>query len=391
MKVFVYGKKTMIVAKLLVFLSLALLVFWWFRFSPVKVKVLKLTRGTLVNEVMGTGTLEARVHFSLSPKISGLLVQVLADQNDRVKKGQLLACLDDGELLQQVEVAKADLAAAKASINLADAEITRSRATLVQTQANYERILTLSKSGVSSQSEMDKAIENKDVAESNFKRAGLAKLEVELIAVKTEANLRYNQERLKDCKLFAPYDGLVLRRNRDPGNVVVPGTSILDIISTDQLWISAWVDETAMGDLQLEQRARIIFRSEPENPVEGKLVRLASETDRETREFLADVEVDFKRLPKTWAIGQRAEVYIETERRNDILAIPSKFINWRDGEPFVMIADKGKAKWRKIVLGLKGKDKFEIKDGLLEGQFIIEAQTGALLPRDGRAVRHGAP
>ncbi len=391
MELSAYRKNAFFASKIFILLLMLSFVFWWFRLSPVRVKVLKVGSGTVVDEVMGTGTLEARIRSSLSPKISGLLVQVLADQNDRVKKGQLLACLDDGDMLEQVEVAKADFAAVKAGIELADAEIVRSQANLTQAQANYERISSLRKSGAVSQSEMDKAVESKDVAESNFKRAKLARAESEMIASKAEAKLRYDQERLEDSRLFAPYDGLVLRRDRDPGNVVVPGTSILDIISTEQLWISAWVDETAMGKLKLGQSARIVFRSEPDKPNDGRLVRLAPETDRETREFLADVEIDFERLPQNWAIGQRAEVFIETGRRDNVIAVPPKFIQWRDAVPFVMIADTGKAKWRKVSLGMKGSEKFEIIDGLSEGELVVEPAEGAQWPREGRDIRYGAP
>ncbi|OGV52826.1 MAG: hypothetical protein A2X45_00175 [Lentisphaerae bacterium GWF2_50_93] len=361
-------------------------IIYWFNFSPVKVQAYKITKGSVVNEVMGTGTLEAKVRSSISPEISGLLVKVLADQNDRVTRGQLLATLDDSDLLQQVEMAKAELAAAKANIDLAEAEITRTQATAVQSRANFERVSSLRKNQVLSQSDMDKALENKDVAESNLNRANLAKAHAELMKSKAESSLRYFQERLADTKLCAPFDGLVLRRNREPGDVVVPGSSILDIISTAQLWVSAWVDETAMGLLALDQPARILFRSSPETPLKGRVARLSPKTDSETREFLVDVVAN--QLPKIWAVGQRAEVYIEAGRRDGVLALPQKLIVWRDGQPYVMIDNEGKARWQKVSLGLRGRENVEITDGLSEGQIVIGVSSGSDLPRDGRAVKH---
>ncbi|HBC87623.1 MAG TPA: efflux RND transporter periplasmic adaptor subunit [Lentisphaeria bacterium] len=382
----VIRKRTVFGIKLFIFLIIAGSVFYWFRFSPVKVQAYKITRGTVVNEVMGTGTLEARVRSSISPEISGLLVEVLVDQNDRVTKGQLLANLDDGDFLQQVEMAKAELAAAKASIALAEAEITRTQATVVQARSSFERVSSLRKSQALSQSELDKALESKDVAESNLNRANLAKAHSELLEAKAEASLRYYQERLADTKLYASFDGLVVRRNREPGDVVVPGSSILDIISTEQLWISAWVDETAMGLLALEQPARIVFRSSPETPLKGRVMRIAPRTDSETREFLVDVGVD--QLPKIWAVGQRAEVYIEAARKIGVVLIPQKFIVWRDGQSHVMIDDAGKARWLKISLGLKGRENAEITDGLSEWQIVIGALPGSDLPAEGRTVKH---
>ena len=378
--------KIKLIVKILVLIIVIGGVFYWFRLAPVKVQAYKIITGTVVNEVMGTGTLEARIRADVSPKISGLLVEVLTDQNARIVKGQLLARLDDGDWRQQVEVAKADLAAAKATVERIGAEIESAKATVVREKANLERVSSLRKNQVVAQKELESAIESNDVAEANIRRAQLARIEAQRTVEKSEASLRFYQERLKDTSLRAPFDGLVVRRNRDSGAVVVPGTSILDVISTDQLWISAWVDETAMGQLASGQPARIIFRSSPDTIIQGKVARLGAETDRETREFLVDV--DLLQLPEKWAVGQRAEVYIETGRRNNKLFVPQRFVIWRDGQSGVLIDNNGKAKWQKISLGLRGKENVEVTEGLLPGKIVIGALADADLPSDSRAIRY---
>lgn len=373
-------------AKLLVFLLVAGCILYWIRFAPVKVQAYKVAKGTLVNEVMGTGTLEARTRCSISPEVSGMLAQVLADQNDKVSRGQLLAQLDDGNLRRQVEVAKAEQAVAKATVERIEAEILSANASAVKMRSNFERISVLEKSHAVAENELEKALESMEVAEANLNRAKLTKVEAELTVAKTEASLRYWQERLADTRLCAPFDGLVVCRNRDPGDVVVPGSSVLDIISTEQLWISAWVDETAMDLLAVGQPVRIVFRSSPGTSLTGMVVRLAPKTDSETREFLVDVGVD--QLPKNWAVGQRAEVYIETGRKNDVIPLPQRFIVWKEEKSFVMIDDAGKARLRKVSIGLKGRENVEISDGLTEGRIVIGVAPGTELPRDGRAVKH---
>ena len=214
-------------------------------------------------------------------------------------------------------------------------------------------------------------------------------MEAEKSVLKAEESLRYYEARLADTKIVAPFDGLVVRRSRDPGDIVVPGTAILDVISTDELWVSAWVDETAMGQLAVSQPTRIVFRSAPDISLPGKVARLAPQTDRETREFLVDVSV--AQLPKTWAVGQRAEVYIETGRRTDVLTIPQRFVSWRDGKAGVMVDHAGKAQRQKVSLGLRGRENVEIVDGLTPGQVVISAPPGTELPRDGRAIRYNQP
>src|ERR1035437_5876247 len=251
-------------AKLAVVAALAGLVVYKMYFAPVSVQVQKVATGTVVAEVMGTGTLEARVRTSISPKISGRLVQLLVDQGDRVTKGQLLATLDDGDLKQQVEVAKAELAMTRASVDRTAMDIVRAEATALMARSELKRVSQLRESKTVSINEMEQATERRDVAEADTKHAQLAKVEAEKAVIKAQESLRYYQERLADTKIVAPFDGLVVRRSRDPGDIAVPGTAILDVISTDELWVSAWVDETAMGQLAVSQPARIVFRSAPD-------------------------------------------------------------------------------------------------------------------------------
>ena len=104
------------VMKVLAVLSVIAGVIYWFRFSTVAVSSHTVERGSIVAEVMGTGTLEARVVAAVSPKIAGRIGQLFADQGDRVKAGDLLVQLYDEELQQQVEIAQANVEAARAGI-----------------------------------------------------------------------------------------------------------------------------------------------------------------------------------------------------------------------------------------------------------------------------------
>jgi len=72
-----------------------------------------------------------------------------------------------------------------------------------------------------------------------------------------------------------------------------------------------------------------VFRSEPDKSYAGEVARLGRESDRETREFLVDVRV--RELRQNWAVGQRAEVYIETGRQADVVLLPARLVVWRDG------------------------------------------------------------
>ena len=356
------------------------------RFAPLPVDGSTAAMGPIVSEVMGTGALEARTQATISAKISGRLAQVLADQGDRITKDQVLATLDDGDLRQQVEVAKAEVAATEAGVEHASAGIVSAEATAVEARASYVRSAELRKGGFISDEDLDQATRRRDVAEAELRRAQLAKVETERQVQKAQESLRYYQERLADTIIRSPFDGLVIQRSREPGDVVVPGSAILQIISTDQMWVSAWVDESAMSSVEGGQLARVVFRSEPDKSYRGTVSRMAPLVDRETREFLVDVTV--KELPKTWAVGQRAEVYIQTARKDQALLIVPAAITWQKGKAGVFVNSAGHAAWRKVELGLRSDDAVEVLKGLAPGEVVIwrPDPKGAALT-EGRAVR----
>lgn len=381
-----FRRSLRIALKLLVVVAVAGLLVFQLRFSSVPVMAHAVARGPVAADVMGTGTLEARIEATISPRIQGRLAELLVDQNDRVKAGQLLARLDDAEWREQVAVAKAGLDAALATAERVRADEERAKAVLQRAQLEHTRALDLHKADAVSQSDLDKAVESLRVAEADLKRAQAAITEAERQRVTMEKTLLYHEARLADTQLLSPFDGLVVRRDRDPGDVVVPGSSILRLISTNEMWISAWVDETAMAGLSTGQKGRVVFRSEPTKGYAGEVARLGREADRETREFIVDVRVT--ELPANWAVGQRGEVFIATRSKTDALLIPKPFLVWRDGKPGVFVAASGKARWKPVRLGLAGEENVEVLDGLKEGERVVrlgEGARGAL--KDGQRIK----
>ncbi len=365
-----------------------LLVFAVYRlkFSAVPVIAHTVSMGEVRAEVMGTGTLEARVKTTISSRIQERLAAVLVDQNDTVKAGQLLAQLDDAELKTQVGVAEASLAAAKATAERVRVDEGRARAVERQARQEHKRISELLLTKISSQADLDKVDEQLSVAEADLKRTQAAIVEADSLVLTAQKTLAYQKERLGYTRVLSPYDGLVVRRDRDLGGVVVPGGSILQLVSTEEIWVSAWVDETAMFGLSTGQVARVVFRSEPETNFPGEVARLGRETDRETREFLVDVRL--KQLPRNWTLGQRAEVFIETGRKAEAVVVPPRFVQWREGKVGVFALDQGRARWRPVTLGLVGRQRVEVAQGVTVGEQVVAVREPKQPPLvDGMRLR----
>lgn len=356
--------------------------YWYFAAVPVVEH--RVETGELVAEVMGTGTLEARVKSTISPKISGRIQEIAVDQGDRVKAGQLLFTLDDAELKQQVEIAQATITSWQASLERLRADQNQTEAVRARARQDFERTKKLLATNVATKEDSDKATESLQVAESGVSRAAAALLEGRKQVVTAEKTLAYHEARLADTRVAAPFDGLIVKRYRDPGDIGVPGSPVLMLVSTNEIWVSAWVDETEMSRLHVDQPARVVFRSEPGRSFQGVVSRLGREADRETREFVVDVRV--VTLPENWAVGQRAEVYIEVERKHAVPVLPAKFVLWRANAPGVYCRVGNHAQWRAVKLGLRGSETVEVTEGLAVGDTVVMPAAGKTVSLENQRV-----
>ncbi len=353
--------------------------------APVPVTTHVVERGTVEVEVMGTGTLEPRVRAVVSTRVPGRLDRVEVDEGERVAAGQIVALLDDAELRRQVEVEEAGLELAKAGLQRLRAE--RARAVAVQAKAavDHRRNRELFARKSISAAEQDRSLESVGVAAAELARADAMLEEGRRQVAAAQSKLEVQRERLADATLRAPFDGLVLRREREPGDVVVPGTPILLIASTARMWCRAWVDETAQASPLVGQPARVVFRSEPDRAYDGRVVRVGREADRESRELLVDVEVS--RLPANWAVGQRAEVYLRTARLERVVRLPSRLLMRLPGElEGTYVAADGRARWRQLAVGARGRDTLEIARGLEPGEVVVTPRAAAGVLTDGQRV-----
>ena len=373
------------ILKIIILLVAAAFIIYWMKFAPIKVSVLDIQQGQVIAEAMGTGTLTARIQTTISPKIQGRLIDLTVDQNDAVTTGQLLAAMDDSDLREQVAIAKANLEAAEASLNRLLAEEEKAKAVITQARLEHSRSSKLVDTGAIATSSADKSLEQLQVAEAEGVRAAAAIIEAKKQIAAVERTLRYHEAKLADSKIYSPFEGLITRRDRDIGDVVVPGSSIYQLISTGEIWVSAWVDESMLTFLRQGQNARLVFRSEPNKNYAGTVVRISREVDRETREFLVDV--DTGELPRNLALGQRVEVFIETGKKEDAVRLPRNRVRWSGGKAGVFIISEGRAVWRNLRLGMTGGEFVEVLSGLSNGDRVVVASEKDFLKiKTGRRV-----
>jgi HlyD family secretion protein len=287
-----------------------------------------------------------------------------------VQAGDVLIHLEDGDIRQQVGMAESESAAATATLDRLRADLLRAEAVLTQARLSHERTTALGARKVVSQQDLDKAFEARSIAEAGMSAAAAAIVEGQMRVAVAERSLEYQRARLRDTTIAAPFDGLVVRRDREPGDVVVPGAAVLRVAATGEMWVTAWVDETELSRLEDDQPARVVFRSEPHTERAGTVVRVGREVDRETREIVVDVRV--QELPARWAVGQRAEVYVRTGQKENVIVLPAAFVLVRDGATGVLVTERGTARWRPVEVGLRGRNAVEVVRGLSPGDAVVD-------------------
>ena len=357
------------IIKLLFVIVIAGIVFYFWKLAPVKVQTFEVKSSAIQQTVFGTGTLECKTRLAISPRETGAIRKLYADQGDVVKAGTLLVEMDSDDIAQQMKVAIAELKVAQASLQRIDAEISSAKANFEYANLAFLRSEKLLLSKAESRSTYDKNRQNMLVAKAELDQAQKRRIEAESTLVKHQAQIAYYKTKLSETCLTSPFDALIVRRNREQGAIVNPGVSIMDIVDTSTIWASVWVDETQIAHLQKNLAVDVIFRSLPQQRFGGKICRLWRETDRETREYKVDVALD--KLPPNWTLGQRLEVFIKVSKPKTCVNIPANLVSWKNNQPFVLALDKGKITERFVKLGIRSQNKVEIISGLQAGDKIV--------------------
>jgi HlyD family secretion protein len=336
---------------------------------PVPVIVVK--QAEIQSKVEGPGTVQSKVPVTVSPKITGILEKLYADQGDRVHKGQLLAEIDSAELRAREAAARAAMSRAQRDLGRAQADMGKAQANLGLARSNYQRDLEVFKPGYISQAAFDTTRAQLKVAQSevNAYRATVTALQAAVKQAESEtkaAAALYNYTRIT-----APMDGLITVRKAEVGTTLVPGSPIFQMVDLDQIWLATWIDQALVAQLREGQPARITLRSGRE--YRGQVARLNREGDTVTREL--EVDVKFDQLPQPLVIGEEGQVEINTGRQRAPV-IPLSAIITKNGGKGVLVADNGILRFRKVVLGLQDGAKAAVTKGLQAGNLVVVNPAG---------------
>jgi HlyD family secretion protein len=357
-------------------------------------KLAKVERGDLVKSVVATGKVEPITKVEIKSKASGIVKKLYIVAGDNVKAGQVLADLDRVEMVAQVRQSEAQLQSSEATLNSAEADLARSKVDaegvdVPMTKRAYERARSMAKQGVVSQSALDDAEKNYELA-TNKQHVAQAQVHVNAAKVvqaradvrRAEATLSQLREQLSYTTIVAPIDGIVLSRDVEVGDAVssilVLGSSatlVMTLGDTREVYVKGKVDESDIGKVFLGQPARIRVESFKDKTFEGKVTRISPmgvEKDNVTT-FEVRVSINNPGGELKAMMTANAEMILE-EHKNVLNVAESSLIYDQNKSASVEVPDpKAKDGKRKIAIkaGISNGAKTEILSGLSEGQQVI--------------------
>ncbi|MGC2300896.1 MAG: efflux RND transporter periplasmic adaptor subunit [Acidobacteriaceae bacterium] len=360
-------------------------------------RLAKVTRGDIAKSVVATGPIQPITKVELKSKASGLVEKLYVDINQMVTKGQVLAQLDQQEILAQVAAQRAQLAASEANVttfsaNIAQDKVNAEAPDLPMYQETWQRNVQMLKDGIVSQQALDNA-ERDYLAQKNKRDGAVAQIGVDQAKLRqaqaqvqqAQASLDQLNEQLSYTTLQAPIDGMVLSRDVEVGDAVSSilvlgstATLVMTIGDIHQVYVDGKVDEADIGSVYLGQPARIHVESFPNKTFDGKVTKISPlgvEKDNVTT-FEVRVSIDNPTGELKALMTANAEILV-TEHHN-ALSVPEQSMTWDNQKNAVVWVPDPKAKDGQkklpVTAGISNGTRTEILSGLKEGETVVLQQ-----------------
>jgi len=342
--------------------------------APIRVTVHTVADGAVTPSLFGIGTVEAQRSYAIGPTAAGRLLSVAADVGDSVKAGQVLGQLDPVDLDARVAALDASLARAGNAVVAARAQQRDAAARAKVTAIEVKRYDTLGDQNFVSPSAVEARVQANTSARAAVDAAvaAVAAAQDDLARLQAERDALLAQER--NLTLVAPVDGVITARQAEPGNTVVAGQAVLQMIDPTSLWVRTRIDQNRAAGLTEGLDASIELRSHAGKPHMGKVVRVELVSDPVTEERIARVRCD--QAFKEGSVGEMAEVTIRLPPSDVGPVVPNAALRHIGGQQGVWRISEGKPRFVVVKTGAESLDgNIRVLDGLSAGdQVVVHAE-----------------
>jgi len=349
-----------------IFCTVVVLGFMVFKKKPIEVEVVKAAQmrsGETLVVLNASGYVTPRRKATVAAKTTGRVKEIFVDEGSTVKEGQLLALLDESD-------AKAVLERARSAKKVVQASLEGTKAKVQEAEKNLKRGSELVKSGVLDEQSFDKL--NSDF----IYLKGQYQSQVKAIE-EAEAAVKVAERDLENCKVTAPFDGVVISKDAQPGEMVSPfsagggftRTGIITIVDMTSLEIEVDVSESSLSKIFENQKVIAVLDAYPDIKYSGKVRTVIPSADRQ--KATVKVRITFDKLdPKILPdMGIRVSFLNEGKNLRGIFIPKSSLVD--EGETsFAFIFKEGRLEKRELKTGEETATGVQILSGLKEGELV---------------------
>jgi HlyD family secretion protein len=340
----------------------------------------------LVQRVVASGRVLAPARIQLGSVVVGRVTRVAVEKGDRVKAGQVLVLLDDAE--SRAALAQARSAVAQAAARLEQVEVVSAQVTgqavrqaelrLEQAEVKLTRNRTLAEAGSVSRSDLDDALQARDLAASQLatariqasaaaggadRRAVLAALEQARGAEQAAA------ARLDQFQIRSPSDGVVTERDAEPGDVVQPGRTLLVVARDGPTQLSVLPDEKNLAFLAIGQAATASVDAFPDKVFPARVAYIAPAVD--LSRGTVEVKLDVADPPPFLRPDMTVSVNVEVGRDPAALVVPAAAVRDAGTDPWALVVRDGRTVRQPVKLGMRGEGTVQVLSGLVPGEAVV--------------------
>jgi HlyD family secretion protein len=367
---------------------------WFGKAAAVKVAVEKAEKRSIIETITANGKIQPEKEVKISPDVSGEIVELTIREGDQVTKGQLLLRIKPDVYVSQKE-------RSLAAISSARARLAQTEAQFIQAELAYKRSRQLFDEQTISRAEFEQAEASYSVAKAEVDAARYS-------VVSTEASLKEANENLTKTSIYAPMSGtvsmlLVELGERVAGTNLMAGTELLRVADLSRMEARVEVNENDIVRVSLGDTAIIEVDAYLDKEFKGIVTEIANsaKTTGVSADQVTNFDVKILIFPESYKNvgdgrnpfrpGMSATVDIQTEFRENILAVPIQSVTTRtdstialksrpgkDLRTLVFITDKKHALAKDVVTGIQDNNFIEIISGISAGDEVISAPFSAI-------------
>jgi RND family efflux transporter MFP subunit len=355
---------------------------------PMTVEVAKASRASVTESLLVVGNLIGAATVEVGSKVNGRLQSVNVRLGDSVRKGQVLAAVEDQELREQVRQSEASFDVAAATVRQREADLKFAMTNLDRSRSLFERQLLPRQTLDDAEARQQAATAQLDLARAQFEQS--------------KARLDELKITLSNTVITSPVDGFVGKRLVDPGAFVGPNSPVVSVVDIQTVRMVANLVERDVSRVPVGTPAAVDVDAFPGEQFKGRVSRIAPVFDPATRTAEMEIEVPnpgFRLKP-----GMYARVQLTIDTRADALSVPRNALIDFEGKPGVFVAETAAAgtsgpapasnssgggstmtaKFVPVQVGIRDGERIEITGGISDGARVITTGAGAL--RDGDRI-----